>query len=912
MLVCLLASAAVHAAQIKEAPRILAPSETRLHHRIDDVSFTPSGGKLSRLSDYSGKAIVIAFTSPTCPVALRYRPRLTELTERFKGKVEFLIINSKADSNSAITAALLASSTTEVFLLDAARTVLYRGAVDDQYGIGYQLEAPRETYLVNAIEAFLAFRPIATPATIAPGCAIESETPTRSTASPITFHSRISRIIQYNCQECHRPGEPAPFNLLTYDDAKSHAKTIKRVVERKIMPPWFAEGGDWANDRRLSDADRNDLLAWIAAGSPEGDPSHAPLARTWETGWRIGKPDVVFEVPRPIKVAAQGTMPYQEVDILTGLPEDKWVKAVEIRTSQPQVTHHILVFEVYPPDHPRDAKTRPNHLAGLAGYFAGMVPGQGHLFFPENTAKFLPKGAGLRFQIHYTPNGTACEDKPKIGLLYADAPPRHEILTRSVATTKFLIPANAANHLVTATKTFTEPTRIFSFNPHSHVRGKAFKYELVMPDGARTTLLDLPHYDFNWQIDYRLKEPLDVPIRSKLVVTAWYDNSKNNPANPDPNKDVGWGEQTWDEMMNGYYTRHSLAPAPAGRSDEPLDAGEIETYSFKPLRIGDPAPLFETSTFDGKPLKLADFKGKHVLLNFWRSDDAKSLADMPHLKAAQAAWGKDPRFVLIGLNLDGTLAAAQQYATDNKLTWVQSHLGERSDVPMRYYLLSRITTQTWNSGPKSVLIGPDGLIIRGEVRGPKIATVLEQVLDTRVKTRITQPSDLIFASSGNSRDSEGVANAIDNNKNTKYLNWDSGRDGNQIGTFSPSGFAVQPAEGPTVVTGMGIQSANDASDRDPDVVVLEGSNDANLTSYESGTWTPITTISNIAAGFTARFESQEFFFSNAIPYRNYRWRVEATRIMPNRCCMQVAEVWLLTTSAPTNQAASSVAAGLPR
>jgi peroxiredoxin len=349
---------------------------------------------------------------------------------------------------------------------------------------------------------------------------------------------------------------------------------------------------------------------------------------------------------------------------------------------------------------------------------------------------------------------------------------------------------------------------------------------------------------------------------------------------------------------------------PGGRSDEPLEVGEIKSYGFMPLRTGEPAPLFETSTFDGKPLKLADFKGKHVLLNFWRSDDAKSLADMANLKTAQAAWGKDPRFVLIGLNLDGTLTTAQQYATDNKLTWVQCFLGERSDVHLRYHLLNVVSAQTWESGPKSVLIGPDGLIVR-DVRGPKIATTLEQVLSTRVKKRITQPGDLIFASSDNSRRSEGVANAIDNDKTTKYLNWDSGRDGNQIGTFSPSGFAIQPAEGPTVVTGMGIQSANDASDRDPDVVVLEGSNDTELNSYESGSWTPITTISNIAAGFTARFESQEFFFSNATPYRNYRWRVEATRITPNRCCMQVAEVWLMT-SAPTNQAGSPAAAGLSR
>ena len=348
---------------------------------------------------------------------------------------------------------------------------------------------------------------------------------------------------------------------------------------------------------------------------------------------------------------------------------------------------------------------------------------------------------------------------------------------------------------------------------------------------------------------------------------------------------------------------------PGGRSDEPLDVGEIKTYPAAPLQPGEPAPLFETTTFEGKPLKLADFKGKYVLLSFWRSDDANSMADMAKLKAAQAAWGKDQRFVLIGLNLDGTLAAARQYVTDNKLTWVQCHLGEGSDLLMKYHLRSVASTLTWASGPTSMLIGPDGLMIRSGMRGMGIATALEEVFGTRV--RITQPGDLIFASSDNSRRSEGVANAIDDDKTTKYLNHDSGRDGNQIGTFSPSGFAVQPSVGPTIVTGMGIRCGNDAPDRDPDVVVLEGSNDPYLTSYASGIWTPITTISNVAAGFTVRWKSQEFLFSNATPYRNYRWRVEATRIMPNRCCMQVSEVWL-TGSASSNQAGSPAAAGLNR
>ena len=353
----------------------------------------------------------------------------------------------------------------------------------------------------------------------------------------------------------------------------------------------------------------------------------------------------------------------------------------------------------------------------------------------------------------------------------------------------------------------------------------------------------------------------------------------------------------------------TIPEMPGARSDEPLDVGVITTYSATPFLPGDPALLFETSTLDGKSLKLADLKGKTVLLNFWRSDDPQSLADMAALKTAQARWGKDQRLVLVGLNLDSTPATAQKYATDNQLNWVQGYLGESSDIPLRYGLRALTSTATWNVGPKSVLIGPDGRIIRPDVRGTGIALALEEAFGTRM--RITQPGDLIFASSDNSRRSESAAKAIDNDKATKYLNHDSGRDGNQIGTFSPSGFAVQPAIGPTIVTGMGIRCANDAPDRDPDVVVLEGSNDANLTGYESGAWTPITTISNVAAGFTVRWKSQEFLFSNTNSYRNYRWRVEATRTTPNRCCMQVSEVWL-TGSAPSKEAGSPAAAGLSR
>jgi hypothetical protein len=225
--------------------------------------------------------------------------------------------------------------------------------------------------------------------------------------------------------------------------------------------------------------------------------------------------------------------------------------------TRPEVVHHVLVFVVYPPNHPRIGE-QPRYDGGLDGYFAGLVPGQGHMVYPLGTAKFLPRDAVLVFQIHYTPNGTATEDRPKVGVKFAAAPPAHELSTRGVHNTRFRIKPGDANAEVSAGHTFKSAARLFSFMPHSHVRGKAYRYEVVYPDGRKETVLDLPRYDFNWQLEYRLAEPLDVPAGSKLKVTAWYDNSDKNPANPDPTATVRFGDQTWDEMMVGYFTAHRL------------------------------------------------------------------------------------------------------------------------------------------------------------------------------------------------------------------------------------------------------------------------------------------------------------------------------------------------------------------
>jgi hypothetical protein len=274
-------------------------------------------------------------------------------------------------------------------------------------------------------------------------------------------------------------------------------------------------------------------------------------------------------------------MEYQRVAVQTNLSEDHWVTALEIRPSTPAVVHHVLVFLAYPPDHARLGE-QPRYKDGLDGYFAGLVPGQGHVVFPRGVAKFIPKNALLIFQIHYTPNGTATQDRPKIGMTFAPGRPEHELTTRGVFNTRFRIPPGDANYAVTGSHLFRFPARLLSFNPHSHVRGKAYRYEMVYPDGRSETVLDVPHYDFNWQLEYYLREPLDVPAGTRLKVTAWYDNSDKNPANPDSTATVHFGDQTWDEMMIGYFSGYRL-PEP-GASPAPVaeDEQEPERASARP------------------------------------------------------------------------------------------------------------------------------------------------------------------------------------------------------------------------------------------------------------------------------------------------------------------------------------------
>lgn len=566
--------------EIRQGPRAVDPREWRVGKLIDDVAFTDIQGQAGTLSDYRGKLLVVAITNASCPICKKFAPALNAIHAEYADKgVEFLLVNPMEHERAAIckaaverygfkaryvsdpegklASALKSNSTGDCFVLDGARTLRYRGAVSDQYGFGYSLDQPRVSYLRDALDALLAGRSIIVPATWAPGCELDLKG--AEPTGEITWHNRVSRIIQHNCQSCHREGESGPFELMTYEQVRGNRSMIRRQVSRGLMPPWFANPahGEFANDSRLSEEDREALLAWIENGTPEGSESDAPLPKTWFKGWQIGEPEVVLEIPRVMRVPAEGTVPYRYQRLTTDFGEDKWVRAMEIRPTAPQNVHHVLVFLRYPKDHPRAAE-QPDDQGGMRGYFMGMVPGMGHIEFAPGMGKFIPKGARLDFQLHYTTNGVEAEDRTRIGLSFCEERPRVEVETRGVSNPFFSIPPGADNHEVKAVHTLERNRRLLSLMPHMHLRGKAYRFEAEFPDGEKRVLLDVPRFDFNWQLLYILREPIDLPKGTVIRATGWFDNSDKNPANPDPTKTVTFGEQTWEEMQIGYLNWYAL------------------------------------------------------------------------------------------------------------------------------------------------------------------------------------------------------------------------------------------------------------------------------------------------------------------------------------------------------------------
>jgi mono/diheme cytochrome c family protein len=401
-----------------------------------------------------------------------------------------------------------------------------------------------------------------------------------ATAGPPTFYKDVLPVLQQRCQECHRAGEVGPMPLLTYADARPWAKAVKEAVLQHKMPPWSADPhyGKFSNDRSLTAAEIDTLVAWADSGAKPGNPHDARPAVAFAAGWTIGKPDMVLDTGVDFKVPAKGTVEYTYFVVPTGFTEDKWVKDIEVRPGNRAVVHHIVLYarpkgskfvakakpgEPFVPvdddDGPQKERPPQDDKGFLYGINSGgfemvgvYVPGGVAYRTLEGQARLIPAGADLIFQMHYTANGKEGLDRSKVGIVFANGIPTERVVNTFIANTSIRIPPDAAAHQVNAKVTLQQEAKLQAVFPHMHLRGKAFEYTATWPSGEKETLLKVPKYDFNWQITYYLAKPIILPKGTQLEATAVYDNSRNNPWNPDHAKEVYWGDQSWDEMLAGF------------------------------------------------------------------------------------------------------------------------------------------------------------------------------------------------------------------------------------------------------------------------------------------------------------------------------------------------------------------------
>lgn len=530
---------------------------------------------------------VVVFVGTECPLVRKYVPTLNELLARFgPPAVGWLAIDANSqdsladlaqwaratqcrlplvkDPDGRLAERLGAERTPEVLVLDPAGQVHYRGRIDDQFGQDFNRPRATRADLALALEALLAGGAVELPTTQAIGCRI-GRLRAPVDGAEVTWCRDVSRILARRCQNCHRPGEFAPFALSDYAEVRGWAETIGEVVRQRRMPPWHASSppGEFANDPRLSDEELALIERWVALGAPEGDPAELPPPAKFADDWQLGDPDqVVYMSDEPFTVPASGVVPYQWFEVDPGWTEDRWIRSAECRPGNRAVVHHVAVY-VWPPG--KDWYLALNDRINLLSLFQ---PGQRPQLGAWNeTAFYVPAGSRLRFEMHYTANGIAQTDRSCVGLRFAEpGSVRRQLSTIMVAEPRLEIPAGKADQRIEARYTLDEDTLIYGVGPHMHLRGRAFRVEARDIAGqASQTLLEVPAYDFKWQIEYRFAQPRRLAAGTEIVCTAWYDNSAENPNNPDPTATVRWGEQIWEEMLLG-----CLWSAPA---DQDLLAG---------------------------------------------------------------------------------------------------------------------------------------------------------------------------------------------------------------------------------------------------------------------------------------------------------------------------------------------------
>ncbi|NND97151.1 MAG: redoxin domain-containing protein [Pirellulaceae bacterium] len=509
---------------------------------------------------------VLCFLGTECPLARVYGPRLQRMSQSYADKgVRFVGINSNVqdsmaelqqyarehsltfpmakDFDRSVAMNVGATRTPEVIVVDRGGRIRYRGRIDDQYQVGVARSEASVHDLRAALDQLIAGEAVSIPVTTAVGCLISLPRMVPQSDSEVDYCNQISRVLQRHCIECHRIDEIGPFSLEDYSEVVGWGEMMIEVIDDHRMPPWHAspEHGSFANERHMSDQDKQLIRDWVDAGMPYGDPDQLPMPVERLSGWRLPRqPDAVFAMHKePFAVPADGTVEYQYFVIDPKFTEDKWVTAAEIIPGDRSVVHHCIAF-IRPPDG-SDFRS--------FGMLAGYVPGQFVSPLPAGYARRIPAGSRIVMQMHYTPNGKPTLDQTRVGLLFADqATITHEVYAIGGIEQEFEIPPHEADHQIASTvERYPRDGELLSIMPHMHLRGKSFELN-VESDSGTQTVLKVPHYDFNWQHNYELSDP--IPLRSvrRIGFQATFDNSADNPFNPDPNEYVSWGDQTWQEM----------------------------------------------------------------------------------------------------------------------------------------------------------------------------------------------------------------------------------------------------------------------------------------------------------------------------------------------------------------------------
>jgi peroxiredoxin len=597
-----------------------AVSTDRLNKEIDNVKLTDAAGKSSALKDFGGKtATVVVFLSFDCPVSNSYAQTLAELHDAYSKKGVGFVALVPTDDDPAKVAkkaaefklpfpvfsdkdlraaeAFKAIATPEAFILDHNFVLRYRGRIDNAYSARLKKNAQvTEHDLKNAIEALVAGKDVPTPATRAIGCHIDPKE-RKVTSEDVTYHRDVLPILQKHCQGCHRPGDVGPFSLTTYKQAVNWSADIVHYTKSKEMPPWKPTAGmEFTNARSLTVREIDTLSAWERAGCPEGDPKDAPPPLKLVEGWRLGEPDLVLTVPEPFHVGPAGKDEFRVFVLPTGLTEDKYVVAYEVKPGNAAVVHHTLNYyditgsarKLEEKEQARakgkDEQDRgpgysvamgigfmpqlvksPRSDVPAVGGLGGWAPGQLGVRYPDKSGTLLPKDADVLLQVHYHRTGKPEKDRTKIGLYFAKAPvekPWNTLVVVGMTPTKLsVIPAGKADHKVKGGGYLSGDATVYSIMPHMHLLGKSVKITMTPPEGEPTVLLAIKDWDYNWQETYWLAKPIEAKAGTRFEIEAVFDNSDKNPNNPSvPPKPVEYGEQTTNEMLFGF-----LGAVPAGK-----------------------------------------------------------------------------------------------------------------------------------------------------------------------------------------------------------------------------------------------------------------------------------------------------------------------------------------------------------